>query len=279
MKTNKSKFLDKDTELEYIVGYQVTGDKYLLDALVESSKSYIHQLAYEHRKLNDDVYEDLIQEGICGLVIAIGKFEPENDVRLLTYAAHWIRAYMLEYLVRNHKTCRVVHNQYQRKLFFNLHKYRTDKKSFTREDIQRISDDLCVPVEDVVAMEQRLFSYDVHFDQHDPDSEHYNGEASIDDLIFKDTQSNFSTAEDECSEDQYHFNISDEILNAVSQLSPKQQTIIKKRWLEDNKKNTLSEIGIEYKISAERVRQLEGTALRKLRHLLAPLAIENNIFI
>ena len=279
MKTNKSKFLDKDTELEYIVGYQVTGDKYLLDALVESSKSYIHQLAYEHRKLNDDVYEDLIQEGICGLVIAIGKFEPENDVRLLTYAAHWIRAYMLEYLVRNHKTCRVVHNQYQRKLFFNLHKYRTDKKSFTREDIQRISDDLCVPVEDVIAMEQRLFSYDVHFDQHDPDSEHYNGEASIDDLIFKDTQSNFSTAEDECSEDQYHLNISDEILNAVSQLSPKQQTIIKKRWLEDNKKNTLSEIGIEYKISAERVRQLEGTALRKLRHLLAPLAIENNIFI
>ena len=279
MKTNKSKFLDKDTELEYIVGYQVTGDKYLLDALVESSKSYIHQLAYEHRKLNDDVYEDLIQEGICGLVIAIGKFEPENDVRLLTYAAHWIRAYMLEYLVRNHKTCRVVYNQYQRKLFFNLHKYRTDKKSFTREDIQRISDDLCVPVEDVIAMEQRLFSYDVHFDQHDPDSEHYNGEASIDDLIFKDTQSNFSTAEDECSEDQYHLNISDEILNAVSQLSPKQQTIIKKRWLEDNKKNTLSEIGIEYKISAERVRQLEETALRKLRHLLAPLAIENNIFI
>ena len=144
--------------------------------------------------------------------------------------------------------------------------------------MQRISKELDVPVDDVIAMEQRLFSYDVYFDQHDPDSEHYSGEASIDDLIYKDSSADFNTAEDDCSLDEYHHNVSDEILNAISQLSDKQQTIIRSRWL-DEEKNTLSEIGIQYKISAERVRQLEGTALRKLRQLLTPLAIEHNIFI
>jgi len=208
---------------------------------------------------------DLVQEGTIGLMKAVKRFDPTMGVRLVSFAVHWIKAEIHEFILRNWRIVKVATTKAQRKLFFNL---RTAKKRLgwsTNEEVAVIANDLGVSVAEVRRMEERLNARDVQFDL--PVNESYEGvQTSSPSEYLEDARSNPGL---QLEAQDWEEHGQERLKNAFQKLDPRSQDILEKRWLlEDEKKVTLQELAKTYQVSAERIRQLEENAIGKLREMI-----------
>ncbi|CNF03005.1 RNA polymerase sigma factor RpoH [Yersinia nurmii] len=204
---------------------------------------------------------DLIQEGNIGLMKAVRRFNPEVGVRLVSFAVHWIKAEIHEYVLRNWRIVKVATTKAQRKLFFNLRKTKQRLGWFNQEEVEMVAKELGVTSKDVREMESRMSAQDMTFDP-TPDDEVRDGQSMAPVLYLQDKTSDFA---DGIEEDNWESHAADKLTYALEGLDERSQHIIRARWLDDDNKSTLQELADQYGVSAERVRQLEKNAMKKLR--------------
>ncbi len=205
---------------------------------------------------------DLVQEGNIGLMKAVKRFDPTVGVRLVSFAVHWIKAEIHEYVLRNWRMVKVATTKAQRKLFFNLRKNKKRLGWFNQDEVRTVANELGVSPEDVTEMEARMSGQDHSFDGYDDD----------------DCESNFAPAqylEDKSSDlaavyenSNWDNHAEHRLTYALQGLDERSQQIIRARWLDEDNKLTLQELADRYGVSAERVRQLEKNALKKLKDVL-----------
>jgi RNA polymerase sigma-32 factor len=205
---------------------------------------------------------DLVQEGNIGLMKAVKRFNPTMNVRLVSFAVHWIRAEIHEYVLRNWRLVKVATTKAQRKLFFNLRRMKKNLAWLTAEETAAVAHDLGVTSAEVTEMEQRLSARDMSFDP-TPESD--------EDEIF--SPSAFLTAPDanpaeKIEAEEWDSDSSDRLQSALGRLDDRSRKILQRRFLTDDKA-TLHELADEYRVSAERIRQIEANALTKLRGMMA----------
>ena len=205
---------------------------------------------------------DLIQEGNIGLMKAVKRFDPTVGVRLVSFAVHWIRAEIHEYVLRNWRLVKVATTKSQRKLFFNLRKRKKNLAWLSEAETQAVARDLKVDVSDVREMEQRLSARDLSFD---PTPESDEEEAYSPAMYLP--ASNADPAIQAESE-EWEVDSADRLGAAILKLDDRSRSILKRRWMTEDKA-TLHELAAEYNVSAERVRQIEANAIKKLKGLMA----------
>ena len=205
---------------------------------------------------------DLIQEGNVGLMKAVKRFNPDVGVRLVSFAVHWIKAEIHEFVLKNWRIVKVATTKAQRKLFFNLRKNKKRLGWFSNEEVNTVADTLGVSTKDVLEMESRMSSSDQAFDITDSDDDSTSMSGSFSPAQFLEDKSSDLSAEVESNNWDDHVN--GQLFNAMSSLDERSQDIIRSRWLTDDKA-TLQDLADKYQISAERVRQLEKNALNKLK--------------
>jgi RNA polymerase sigma-32 factor len=206
---------------------------------------------------------DLIQEGTVGLMKAVRRFDPDVGVRLVSFAVHWIKAEIHEYILRNWRIVKVATTKAQRKLFFNLRSSKKRLGWFSRKEVEDVAQDLGVKPETVLEMEARMSSHDVAFDPQDSDDEDsaaFAPSAYLADM--RNEPSSLLEAEDSEAQQQQR------LLDALGDLDERSRDILQRRWLHEQKE-TLHELADEYGVSAERIRQIEKAAMKKLRGALA----------
>ena len=201
---------------------------------------------------------DLIQEGTVGLMKAVRRFEPDVGVRLVSFAVHWIRAEIHEYILRNWRIVKVATTKAQRKLFFNLRSSKKRLGWFTKQEVDDVAADLGVKPETVLEMESRLSSHDMSFDGHDDDDDEGPSAPStyLPDMRMEPARAleRENTATDR----------RERLYAALAGLDDRSKTILRARWLTE-KKQTLHELAQQFGVSAERIRQIEKNAMKKLR--------------
>jgi len=209
---------------------------------------------------------DLVQEGNVGLMKAVKRFNPEVGVRLVSFAVHWIKAEIHEYVLRNWRIVKVATTKAQRKLFFNLRKNKKRLGWFSHDEVSTVAQTLGVSEKDVLEMETRMSSQDQAFELSSDDDDSASSIGSFSPAQYlEDKESDLATlVEDKNWEDYSNKKLS----FALTGLDDRSQDIIKTRWLDDQK-STLQELANKYNISAERVRQLEKNALNKLKSAMA----------
>ncbi len=203
---------------------------------------------------------DLIQEGNIGLMKAVRRFNPEVGVRLVSFAVHWIKAEIHEYVLRNWRIVKVATTKAQRKLFFNLRKTKQRLGWFNQDEVEMVASELGVSSKDVREMESRMAAQDMTFDMSNDDDSDSAPMAPV--LFLQDKTSNFA---DGIEDDNWESHAADKLSDAMLGLDERSQDIIRARWLDDDNKSTLQELADRYGVSAERVRQLEKNAMKKLR--------------
>jgi len=201
---------------------------------------------------------DLIQEGNVGLMKAVKRFNPEKGVRLVSFAVHWIKAEMHEYILRNWRIVKVATTKAQRKLFFNLRSAKKRLAWLSNDEAKAIADDLGVEVKDVHQMENRLTASDMTFDITDKDDD----DGIVAPAHYLEDHSSNPAAQLE--EADWQENNNHHLHLALSGLDERSQDILQNRWLAE-KKATLHELADKYGVSAERIRQLEKNAMKKLK--------------
>ena len=208
---------------------------------------------------------DLIQEGNIGLMKAVKRFNPEVGVRLVSFAVHWIKAEIHEFVLKNWRIVKVATTKAQRKLFFNLRKSKSRLGWFTQDEVQNVAETLGVSTKEVLEMESRMSNYDMAFDlgSDDDDSE---GAAYSPSLYL---ESNNSDVAENVANEQWEKRSNQRLLSAIKTLDERSQDILYSRWLDEDNKTTLQELADKYSVSAERVRQLEKNAMKKIQALLA----------
>lgn len=203
---------------------------------------------------------DLIQEGNIGLMKAVKRFEPEQKVRLVTFAVHWIRAEIHEYILKNWRIVKIATTKAQRKLFFKMRAMKSTLGWLTAEETRAIAAELNVPEREVVTMESRLYSQDVALDAPAFDHDNEQDGPSYAQLLIDPNQ---VSAEDMTAQrdedDRIHA-----MTTALASLDDRSRDILERRWLHEPKA-TLQTLAAEYQVSAERVRQIETAALKKLK--------------
>jgi RNA polymerase sigma-32 factor len=204
---------------------------------------------------------DLIQEGNIGLMKAVKRFDPEHGVRLVSFAVHWIRAEMHEFILRNWRIVKVATTKAQRKLFFNLRKSKTRLGWMNAEEVDTVARELGVPSATVLEMEARLNGRDVAFDTPvDADDDERPSPAAF---LIDHSADPYATVEAE-SEEAASLGT---LHRGLVKLDDRSRDIIQRRWLNDESKATLQELADEYGVSAERIRQIEANAMKKMRAL------------
>ncbi len=205
---------------------------------------------------------DLIQEGNVGLMKAVKRFNPEKGVRLVSFAVHWVKAEIHEYVLRNWRIVKVATTKAQRKLFFNLRGAKKRLAWLTNEEAQAIADDLGVEIKQVREMEQRLSARDSAFDAptDDDDDSAYQAPA-----FFLEDKSADPALQLEHADSEQDSSV--RMARALEELDDRSRDIIHSRWLEE-KKSTLHDLADKYGVSAERIRQLEQNAMKKVRAIM-----------
>jgi RNA polymerase sigma-32 factor len=202
-------------------------------------------------------HADLIQEGNIGLMKAVKRFDPDRGVRLVSFAMHWIKAEIHEYILRNWRMVKLATTKAQRKLFFNLRSMKTGLAPLSQEDIGRVARELKVKPEEVAEMETRLSGAEVAFES-DNDEDVYapvnylaaDGEAEPSRLLETEESERLRSAG---------------LARALAELDPRSRRIIETRWLREKDALTLHDLAAEFKVSAERIRQIEAKALEKMK--------------
>lgn len=205
---------------------------------------------------------DLIQEGNIGLMKAVKRFDPTMGVRLVSFAVHWIKAEIHEYVLRNWRIVKVATTKAQRKLFFNLRKAKKRLGWFTHEEVQTVAKELGVSTKEVLQMEARMSSQDQAFDLSADDDES-GSFAPV--QYLEDKSEDVETSVINADWDQ---NASARLYSAIKTLDERSQHILQTRWLSDEK-TTLQDLADKYNVSAERVRQIEKNAMKKLQNAMS----------
>ena len=205
-------------------------------------------------------HADLIQEGNIGLMKAVKRFDPERGVRLVSFAIHWIKAEMHEYILRNWRLVKIATTKAQRKLFFNLRSMKSGLAPLSSGDMKSIAAELKVKPEEVAEMETRLAGREMAFEPEEDDNEayapvHYLADEGAEPTrVLEAEQSQRLRAEG--------------LKRALDSLDPRSRRIVETRWLKEKDAATLHDLAAEYKVSAERIRQIEAKALEKMRKSL-----------
>ena len=200
---------------------------------------------------------DLIQEGNIGLMKAVKRFDPERGVRLVSFAVHWIRAEIHEFVLRNWRMVKVATTKAQRKLFFNLRSMKSGLAPLTSDDIKRVAAELRVKPEEVVEMEKRLSGQEIAFEADDDDEDSY---APAQYLADHESEPYRVLEAEESARVQ-----AASLQKALASLDPRSRRIIEARWLKEKDSATLHDLAAEFNVSAERIRQIETKALEKMR--------------
>ena len=210
-------------------------------------------------------HADLIQEGNVGLMKAVKRFDPDQGVRLVSYALHWIKAEIHEYILKNWRLVKVATTKAQRKLFFNLRGMKKDSTTLQPAEVQSIATQLGVKPEEVVEMETRLTGRDIPLDAgSDDDDERFAPIAYLPDP--------HAEPSEVLAQTQLAHLQDTGLKSALASLDDRSRTIVQRRWLTEGDSATLHELAAEYGVSAERIRQIEVKAMQKMRGMLAAVA-------
>jgi RNA polymerase sigma-32 factor len=253
--------LSKDEEVALATRFRTDADLDAARQLVLSHLRFVVHIARGYLGYGLPM-GDLVQEGNVGLMKAVKRFDPTVGVRLVSFAVHWIRAEIHEYVLRNWRLVKVATTKSQRKLFFNLRKMKKNLAWLSEEETQAVARDLGVEVSDVREMEQRLSARDMSFDP-TPESDDEESYSPAMYLPASNADPAIEVEREEWEEDS-----SDRLSVALEMLDERSRSILKRRWMTDDKA-TLHELADEYGISAERVRQVESNAIIKLKGLMA----------
>ena len=206
-------------------------------------------------------FSDIVQEGNVGLMKAVKRFDPTKGVRLVSYAVHWIKAEIHEFVIKNWRIVKIATTKPQRKLFFNLRSMKKNTGLLSLTEAQAIADDLNVSLKDVQEMEGRLANYDTAFDAPVGDSDENNYSPST----YLEAQTNDPEQQVAYERDGESKNI--QLIEAIKGLDERSQDILTSRWLSDQKP-TLHDLAAKYNVSAERIRQIESSAMKKVKNLI-----------
>jgi RNA polymerase sigma-32 factor len=254
--------LSREDELELATRFHRDGDLDAARQLVLSHLRFVLHIARGYAGYGLPL-GDLVQEGNVGLMKAVKRFDPTVGVRLVSFAVHWIRAEIHEYVLRNWRLVKVATTKAQRKLFFNLRKYKRNLGWLSAEETRAVARDLGVSEHDVNEMERRLTSRDVSYDPlpeaDDDDSASYSPAAY---LPAPDADPAVAVERAEWDDD-----VSDRVALAMTQLDERSRAIMKARWM-DEPKATLHDLADRFGVSAERIRQIEANAIKKLQKLV-----------
>jgi RNA polymerase sigma-32 factor len=205
---------------------------------------------------------DLVQEGNIGLMKAVKRFDPAVGVRLVSFAVHWIRAEIHEYVLRNWRLVKIATTKAQRKLFFNLRKYKRNLGWLSAAETTAVARDLGVSEHDVTEMERRLSSRDISYDPAPDATEEDDVYSPAAYLPAPDADPAIAVERAEWDDD-----VTDKVANAIAQLDERSQAILRARWM-DEQKATLHDLADRFGVSAERIRQIEANAIKKLKKLV-----------
>jgi RNA polymerase sigma-32 factor len=254
--------LSREAELELATRFHRDGDLDAARQLVLSHLRFVLHIARGYAGYGLPM-GDLVQEGNVGLMKAVKRFDPSVGVRLVSFAVHWIRAEIHEYVLRNWRLVKVATTKAQRKLFFNLRKYKRNLGWLSAEETRAVARDLGVSEHEVTEMERRLSSRDVSYDplpeSDDEESANYSPAAY---LPAPDADPAVAVERAEWDDD-----VSDRVAFAMTQLDERSRAIMKARWM-DEPKATLHDLADRFGVSAERIRQIEANAIRKLQKLV-----------
>jgi RNA polymerase sigma-32 factor len=259
---NQIPVLSREDEQELAIAYRDNEDMECASKLVMSHLRFVAHIARGYSGYGLP-HADLIQEGNIGLMKAVRRFDPTMNVRLVSFAVHWIRAEIHEFILRNWRIVKVATTKAQRKLFFNLRSSKKRLGWFSHEEVQAVANDLGVSSKDVLEMESRLSGRDMAFDgspDSDDDEHDYTPAAYLQDSTFEPAAEAERRETAESNHNQLH--------QALNGLDERSRDIVSSRWLTDDKV-TLQVLADKYSVSAERIRQLEKNAMKKLQVVLA----------
>ncbi len=260
---NRIPMLTAERERELALRLRDHGDLEAAREMVMSHLRFVVKIARGYKGYGLPL-ADLIQEGGIGLMKAVRRFDPDVGVRLVSFAVHWIRAEIHEYVLRNWRIVKVATTKAQRKLFFNLRSAKKRLGWLNREEVESVAEDLGVSPDTVLEMESRLSGQDVAFDPVDSGDDEGAGWTPAAYLAapVNDDPAEVLEAVDHARQSNR------QLSDALDQLDERARTILEQRWLNEDK-TTLQELADRYGISAERVRQLEKNAINKLKTLMA----------
>jgi len=250
--------LSAEEEREY--GYRLSehGDLEAAQKLIMSHLRFVIRIARGYQGYGLPM-ADLVQEGNVGLMKAVKRFSPDHNVRLVSFAVHWIRAEIHEYVLKNWRIVKIATTKAQRKLFFNLRSSKKRLGWFSQEEVEGVAKDLGVKPETVLEMESRLSNYDMAFDATSDDDD----DALIAPSSYIASPTHDPAQQLESTDWQQQRN--DALAESLQTLDERSRDIIMSRWMDEESKATLHELAAKYGVSAERIRQLEKNAMKKVR--------------
>jgi len=253
--------LTAEEEREY--GYRLSehGDLEAAQKLVMSHLRFVIRIARGYQGYGLPM-ADLVQEGNVGLMKAVKRFSPDHNVRLVSFAVHWIRAEIHEYVLKNWRIVKIATTKAQRKLFFNLRSSKKRLGWFSQAEVEGVAKDLGVKPETVLEMESRLSNYDMAFDATSDDD---------DDALVAPSSYVASPTHDPAQQlesSDWQQQRSEALADSLKNLDDRSRDILMSRWMDEDNKATLHDLAARYNVSAERIRQLEKNAMKKIRSSL-----------
>ncbi len=258
---NRFPLLTQEQETDYARRLRDTGDLEAARHLVLSHLRLVVSIARNYVGYGLP-QADLIQEGNIGLMKAVKRFDPERGVRLVSFAMHWIRAEIHEFVLRNWRLVKIATTKAQRKLFFNLRSMKQDLGTLGAEEVKRIARELGVKPEEVVEMETRLGGQDLALEPAGDDEREQFAPISY-------LAADHATPDVVLEVEQTARLRSEGLEKALTSLDPRSRRIIEARWLTENAAATLHDLATEFGVSAKRIRQIEAKALEKMKTLIA----------
>lgn len=262
---NTIPMLTAEEEYELATNLRVNNDLESARKLIMSHLRLVAKIArgYDGYGLQQ---ADLIQEGNIGLMKAVKRFDPDVGVRLVSFAIHWIRAEIHEFVLRNWRIVKIATTKAQRKLFFNLRKAAKKRSWLSESEVDAVAEQLNVSTKDVRQMEQRLNAHDASFDAFTADDDS-GGEGGANFAPSQYLEDHSSNIEHNYVNSQFSGQQTTELHQALANLDERSRYILEQRWL-TNDKLTLHDLAAKYNVSAERIRQLEKNAMKKLKSAL-----------
>ncbi|MCI0652853.1 MAG: RNA polymerase sigma factor RpoH [Methylococcaceae bacterium] len=256
--------LNAEEERRLALRFRETGDLEAARQLVMANLRFVVHIARGYRGYGLAL-PDLVQEGNIGLMKAVKRFDPDVGVRLVSFAVHWIRAEIHEFVIRNWRIVKIATTKAQRKLFFNLKKSKKRLGWLNAHEAHAVAGDLGVKVETVYEMENRLDSHDLAFDTPVNEDPEESGNFCPSTYLAASQASDPAAMLESSEWDRYK---QTRLHDALDQLDDRSRDILASRWLNDEK-STLHELADRYSVSAERIRQLEKNAMKKLKEAIA----------
>lgn len=255
--------LSAEEEYDLATRLQNDGDVEAAQRLVLSHLRFVSRIAKGYSGYGLPV-ADLMQEGNIGLMKAVKRFDPTKGVRLVSFAVHWIRAEIHEYVIKNWRIVKIATTKAQRKLFFNLRSAKKRLGWLDQSEVEAVADDLGVTPENVMEMERRLAQPDMSFDlptAEDDEDNQFSPSGYLAGPEHSDPSLHLEQHDYESHQQQ-------KLTHALSTLDERSQDILRQRWLNEDGKATLHTLADTYQVSAERIRQIENNALKKLKQLM-----------